>query len=96
VSDYAIFGEWLAKCVDQCTCYGGEFGHEPGCGYEPVAKIAEIEAALSAAERVRKLHRPLENSISAMYPEPQCAECHEDHPCPTISALTAVDFGAGA
>lgn len=88
MSGYAVFGDWLAQCVDQCTCYGGEFGHEPGCGYEPIAKISEVLAALSVVKRLSDLHRPLMSSVSAMYPKPQCAECHEDHPCPTIAALT--------
>lgn len=44
MSGYAVFGDWLAQSVEQCTCYGGEFGHEPGCGYEPLIKITEPAA----------------------------------------------------
>lgn len=56
--------------------------------------IAEIERRgevgrefVASINRVLDLHFPMENSRSAMYPEPQCAECHEDHPCPTVRAL---------
>ncbi|QRY48120.1 hypothetical protein JVX93_15825 [Mycolicibacterium boenickei] len=49
MSDFAVMGDWLAQTINQCTCYGGEFGHERGCGYEPVAKVEEVKAALKAA-----------------------------------------------
>lgn len=81
---YAVFGDWLAKCVDQCTCYGGEFGHEPGCGYEPVAKISEIEAVLGTVAVVRGLHRPHESPFSG---NEKCLHCGYAWPCPTIVAL---------
>lgn len=44
-------GDWLAYPVNKCTCYGGDahYGHEPGCGYEPMATIGEVKAALIAA-----------------------------------------------
>lgn len=44
---YDINGEWLVQRVDGCTCYGGRpYGHEPGCGWEPIAKVADMLEAL--------------------------------------------------
>lgn len=46
-----VMGDCLAYPVNQCTCFGGDahYGHEPGCGYEPMATIGEVKAALIAA-----------------------------------------------
>jgi hypothetical protein len=50
------------------------------------ASPARIEAALRA---VLGLHRSLPNSTSAMYPKPQCRECGDNHPCPSVEAACA-------
>ena len=46
-----VFGEWLTYPVNQCTCQGSDahYGHQPGCGYEPMATISEVKAALTEA-----------------------------------------------
>lgn len=50
---YVVTGEWLAVDVGEHTCGTGRDGHygahEPGCGLEPVAKIADLLAADSRA-----------------------------------------------
>ncbi|WPH57691.1 hypothetical protein [Mycobacterium phage WXIN] len=48
MSEYSIIGDWLARAVNACTCYGGgdhNYGHEPGCGYEPLARVEELRAS---------------------------------------------------
>lgn len=38
-----IHGGWLIIHVGHCTCYGGgPYGHEPGCGYEPIAQLVDL------------------------------------------------------
>lgn len=42
---FDIAGDWLVEQTDRCTCGVGTglasvYGHEPGCGYEPVARLA--------------------------------------------------------
>ncbi|MEC4616282.1 hypothetical protein [Tsukamurella tyrosinosolvens] len=54
---------WIVAEAGGCTCYGGgPYGHEPGCGLEPIVKLADVGrtgAALAEAkatiERVRAL-----------------------------------------
>lgn len=88
-SSYAVIGEWLVQEADGCTCYGGgPYGHEPGCGYEPVAKISEIEATLSAVNRLRKLHYGIDTSDRYTSGGLICQECGKASPCPTQQALT--------
>lgn len=48
MSGFAVVGEWLVQEADGCTCCGLS-PHEPGCGYEPLAKLADITDALQAA-----------------------------------------------
>ena len=64
LNQFAVFGEWFAGRVDGCTCAGGtpesSYLHEPNCGWEPLAKVADVEAALGvhyrkAAEAERRL-----------------------------------------
>lgn len=95
---YSVINDWLVIAANQCTCgAGGEFGHEPGCGYEPVAKIAEIEAALANVRNIRELAETMMNeqgqgwnSISGrrilnVIDGPPCRLCghrrHEDGRC---------------
>ena len=48
-----------------------------------ITRIEELEATL---KRVRDLHPPRPNSMSALYPTPLCA-CGKNYPCPTTQAL---------
>lgn len=38
---YFRHGEWIVQATDGCTCHGGTtvYGHEPGCGIEPIARL---------------------------------------------------------
>ena len=41
--DYSIINGWLVEYAGQCTCAGGGvYGHENGCGYEPIALVEDI------------------------------------------------------
>lgn len=52
-----VSGTWLVYFVNQCTCYGGgPYGHEPGCGYEPVRNLSDILAA-------RESYQPSEDFV---------------------------------
>lgn len=43
-----IMGDWLVLDRNGCTCFGGNaYGHEPGCGYEPIVKLHEAIMATS-------------------------------------------------
>lgn len=44
---FSIVGDWLVQQVNTCTCWGGDlhYGHEPGCGYEPLVKVEELRAS---------------------------------------------------
>ncbi|KAB7761783.1 hypothetical protein [Mycolicibacterium mucogenicum] len=48
---YSVCGEWFVQEANGCTCYGGDahYGHEPGCGYEPLIKLEDLKAALAPA-----------------------------------------------
>lgn len=50
-SRLAVMGDWLVQEVNQCTCGGGGYDlpHEPGCGFEPLIKLDELKAAVTAA-----------------------------------------------
>lgn len=49
-----IYNEWLVEPVNYCTCYGGgPYGHEPGCGLEPLVDLTEQVEAIRADERRR-------------------------------------------
>lgn len=46
-TNFGIAGEWLYEETDRCTCgvgnsIGALYGHEPGCGLEPVAKLRAV------------------------------------------------------
>ena len=58
ITEFAVFGEWLAERVDGCTCAGGtpesSYLHEPNCGWGPLAKLSDIvnqEQRIAAAEQ---------------------------------------------
>lgn len=43
-SEFEVAGDWLVERTETCTCGVGPslsalYGHEPGCGYEPVARL---------------------------------------------------------
>lgn len=41
----SIMNKYLVVAVNKCTCYGGgPYGHEPGCGYEPIAPLIDLIA----------------------------------------------------
>ncbi len=50
-AELSVYGEWLVQEANGCTCQGTDahYGHQPGCGYEPLLKVAEIKDALRAA-----------------------------------------------
>lgn len=50
VPKFAIVGDYLCVDVGKCTCGCGvePFGHEPYCGVEPAASLAEMDALLRA------------------------------------------------
>lgn len=91
--NYAVVGEYLAQETNGCTCYGGDahYGHESGCGYEPVAKLTEIEAALYAVMQLRKLHYGLDTTDRYTSSSLTCQECRKPFPCPTSTALNRTD-----
>lgn len=34
---------WIVAEAGGCTCYGGgPYGHEPGCGYEPIVQLTDL------------------------------------------------------
>lgn len=43
---FRIMNGWLVVDVEECTCAGGvaetSYLHEPGCGYEPIAKLQDL------------------------------------------------------
>lgn len=43
-------GTWVAAEVGSCTCGTGRYGHEQGCGLEPLSGAATESAALAIAE----------------------------------------------
>jgi hypothetical protein len=44
---------WLVEEVDHCTCgAGNEYGHEPGCGLDPLMPVSELAAELAELARV--------------------------------------------
>ena len=51
-----------------------------------LALIDRIEKLEATIQQVRDLHEPEVNSVSALYPDPQCT-CGENYPCPTVLAL---------
>lgn len=80
-AEYVVINGWLAELVSGCTCgAGGTYGHEPGCGAEP---LVQVTALLDAVERVRALHEPETDEFGNKW----CNHCTFDYPCPTIRAL---------
>lgn len=49
--DLSVYGEWLVQEANGCTCQGSDahYGHQSGCGYEPLLKVEELKAALKGA-----------------------------------------------
>lgn len=40
---YSIVNGYLVETANGCTCHGGgPYGHEPGCGMEPVALLSDL------------------------------------------------------
>ena len=56
-TEYAVMGDWLVESIGRHTCGTGPNGHyghhEPGCGWEPIATIEDVFAALSAVAATR-------------------------------------------
>lgn len=55
--EYAVVGDWLVESTGGCTCGAGEgiYGHEPGCGQEPIARVSELLDQAAALARVEAL-----------------------------------------
>lgn len=52
VETWDVFDDWVAAQVNRCTCSCiTGYGHEPGCGYEPVGKVDEPILKLAVAAR---------------------------------------------
>lgn len=48
-TSFDIAGQWLVEQTDRCNCGNGAslaalYGHQPGCGFEPVALLLEAGA----------------------------------------------------
>lgn len=53
-----IVNDWLVEETDSCTCYGGgPYGHEPGCGLEPLVNLNKNAQKLSEEEKEKLLDR---------------------------------------
>lgn len=51
---YGVFNGHLVEYTDKCTCgAGGPYGHEPGCGMEPLGKIEDLLATRAPAPTPR-------------------------------------------
>lgn len=49
---FVIVGDMLCEDVGYHTCgAGGEFGHEPGCGLEPLIPLDDLDAMMRAGSR---------------------------------------------
>lgn len=46
--DLSVYGEWLVQEANGCTCQGSDahYGHQSGCGYEPLLKVEDVKDAL--------------------------------------------------
>lgn len=53
--NFVIAYGYLCEKVDGCTCgFGGApYGHEPGCGLEPLVQLNEIEGWKEELEHLR-------------------------------------------
>lgn len=51
---YKVVGTWLVEVVDDCTCgtNGLPYGHEPGCGTDPVVDLSRLMAIPTGPEHV--------------------------------------------
>lgn len=50
---FGLFSGHLVTVTDVCTCAGGiDWPHEEHCGFEPVASLTEIVAALYETKRL--------------------------------------------
>lgn len=50
---YSVVGDWLAEWADACTCGGLEpYGHEPECGWEPLASLETVLELLTSKPAV--------------------------------------------
>lgn len=40
---FETLGDWVIEFVGGCTCGAGQppYGHEPGCGWEPVGQLGD-------------------------------------------------------
>src|SRR5690606_33392747 len=85
----------LVEQVNECTCYGGgPYGHEPGCGVEPVLDLTQIEGwpnidhLEAAIQRIRDMHpREAIATHEGYGVEGWCPNCRLHYPCPAIQAL---------
>jgi hypothetical protein len=68
--EYAIESGWLVEVVKEHTCGAGDgmYGHEPGCGLIPIAKVDDLlaaEAKLAAARLALAAFREVRDARDA-------------------------------
>lgn len=71
--DLAIVNGWLVQRVDICTCGTGGtgYGHEPGCGFEPLITIDNIERLTQQLKDVADyLDQISDQCLAPPYPVP--------------------------
>ena len=67
VDTLVIMHGYLCQSVDTCTCgYGGyPYGHEPGCGLEPLIRLDQISGWHEEYEHlVEAIREEVKNEIS--------------------------------
>lgn len=67
VDTLVIMHGYLCQSVDTCTCgYGGyPYGHEPGCGLEPLIRLDQISGWHEEYEQlVEAIREEVKNEIS--------------------------------
>lgn len=85
---FSVMGPYLVTTADGCTCgqpAGAPYGHEPGCGFEPIQTIEllifppELEVWAVKERALRAGHHP---DIVG-----DCVEDGDPFPCNTIRIL---------
>ena len=53
---WRIEGTWLVEVVNECTCgvAGLGYGHERGCGMEPIVDLSKIPGWEQLQEQIRR------------------------------------------
>lgn len=66
---YAIMHGLLVRAIDGCNCAAGgtpesSYLHEPGCGYEPVVKVEQLDAVGEVLQAARAWNRDLSHEAA--------------------------------